>query len=457
MRGGLPDEVNARVDDARVPLVAPRPAGDTFAWRGGRQVTVPEFVADVAALAARLPDRAHVVNLCTDRYRFAVGFAAALVRGQVSLLPPQRTPDFLAQLAARHPGLYCLADEAVDGCPVEAMAYPEVLPPLRGEQSVPAFPARQVAAIAFTSGSTGAPTPHVKLWGALARGAAAEAPALGLDRLPGAAIVGTVPPQHMYGFESTVLLVLQNRLAMHASRPFYPGDVRAALAEVRAPRVLVTTPVHLRALDLDETVLPPLERIISATAPLPVELAAAAERRHGAHVLEIFGFTEAGMVAARRTTDGDTWRLLPGVAIRAEADTWWAEGGHIPAPARFTDLVEVIDCEHFVVRGRVADLVNVAGKRASLAGLNAQLLAIPGVVDGAFYLPQGEGGAVTRLAAVVVAPGLTQRRLLDALRLRVDPAFLPRPLRLVERLPRNATGKLALEDLRALAGAPPRR
>jgi len=449
--------VSGAPDIAGVPLVAPRPAAEALAWSGGARVSVREFLADVAALAARLPGRAQVVNLCADRYRFTVGFAAALVRGQVSLLPPSRAPEFLLRLAEQYPDVYCLADEAVDWCPLEVVHYPERLDPLPGEPPAPVLPAAQVAAIVFTSGTTGAPTPHVKLWGALARGAVAEAQALGLDRVPGAALVGTVPPQHMYGFESTVLLALQNRLALHGGRPFYPRDVRAALEGVPAPRVLVTAPVHLRALELDGTGLPPLALVISATAPLAVEAAASAEARYGAPVREIFGFTEAGMVASRRTTDGPAWRLLPGVELRAEGDALWAEGGHVPQPARFTDVVEVIDRDRFVVSGRTADLVNIAGKRASLAGLNAELLAIPGVVDGAFFLPESGGAGVTRLAALVVAPGLDARRLLAELRRRVDPAFLPRPLRLVERLPRNATGKLSLESLRALAADRSRR
>ena len=444
-------------DIAGVPLVALRAAAEAFAWSGGTRTSVRDFLADVAALAQRLPGRAHVVNLCTDRYRFAVAFAAALVRGQVSLLPPSRAPEFLLRLAGQYPDLYCLADEAVGWCPLEAVRYRERLDPPPGEPAAPVLPAAQVAAIAFTSGTTGAPTPHVKLWGALARGAVAEARALGLDRVPGATLVGTVPPQHMYGFESTVLLALQNRLALHGDRPFYPGDVRAALMAIPAPRVLVTTPVHLRALALDGTELPPLELILSATAPLPTDTAASAEARYGAPVREIFGFTEAGMVASRRTTEGPVWRLLPGVRLRADGESFWAEGGHIPQPARFTDIVEVIDAERFVVSGRTADLVNVAGKRASLAGLNAELLAIPGVVDGAFYLPEVEGGGVERVAALVVAPGLNARRLRAELRRRIDPAFLPRPLHLVDRLPRNATGKISIESLRALAAGRPRR
>jgi acyl-coenzyme A synthetase/AMP-(fatty) acid ligase len=57
---------------------------------------------------------------------------------------------------------------------------------------------------------------------------------------------------------------------------------------------------------------------------------------------------------------------------------------------------------------------------------------------------------VTRLAAFVVAPGLTSEFILAALRQRIDPAFLPRPLCLVDALPRNATGKLTRARLDAL-------
>jgi hypothetical protein len=44
----------------------------------------------------------------------------------------------------------------------------------------------------------------------------------------------------------------------------------------------------------------------------------------------------------------------------------------------------------FLLHGRTADLVNVAGKRSSFGYLNAQLNAIPGVVDGAFFLREAD-------------------------------------------------------------------
>jgi acyl-coenzyme A synthetase/AMP-(fatty) acid ligase len=79
------------------------------------------------------------------------------------------------------------------------------------------------------------------------------------------------------------------------------------------------------------------------------------------------------------------------------------------------------------------------------------LTSIPGVLDGAFYMPDEDSHThVTRLAACVVAPDLDAKALLNALRERVDPVFLPRPLLFVDALPRNNTGKLPREALKSL-------
>lgn len=102
--------------------------------------------------------------------------------------------------------------------------------------------------------------------------------------------------------------------------------------------------------------------------------------------------------------------------------------------------------------------MNIAGKRTSLAYLNHQLNAIAQVVDGVFFMPDeaapahGDTGLepVTRLVALVVAPTLTAADLQRALRERIDPAFMPRPLVFVDALPRNETGKLPRDVLAAL-------
>ncbi|MCK7496086.1 MAG: hypothetical protein MZW92_37920 [Comamonadaceae bacterium] len=94
-----------------VPLVRHGDGEAVLAYQGTRSITVGGFLRDVAALARTLPDRPHILNLCSDRYRFSVGFAAALLRGQVSLLPPNHTPAMVRELLAQYPGLYALSDD----------------------------------------------------------------------------------------------------------------------------------------------------------------------------------------------------------------------------------------------------------------------------------------------------------------------------------------------------------
>lgn len=436
---------------AAIPLISHRQANGVIAWRGSRAATVADFLGDMERVAQQLPPRRFVVNFCADRYRFAVGLAAALARGQVSLLPPNQAPEMLRQLEHDYPELYVLTDAPRQDHRIEQVAYPESGTARKASSAVPAFPADQVAAIAFTSGTTRRPTPHRKTWGALARGAIGEARRFGLDRVRAATLVGTVPPQHMYGLESTVLLALHNGLALHAARPFYPADVRAALANIPGDRVLVTTPVHLRALLAEDTGLPPLKLIICSTAPLSPELAAQAEARYAAPLHEIYGFTEAGMVASRRTVEGPEWHSLPDLRLRREGDEVLVKGGHVESEVPFADVIELRGPETFVWHGRSADLVNVAGKRNSLAHLNQQLNDIAGVHDGVFFMPDEGNEGVSRLTAFVVAPALSREALLQALRQRVDPVFLPRPLVFVDALPRNATGKVPREALVRLA------
>ena len=453
------------------PLIAGTDLAAPLAWVQGRPISRARYLADVARLAEQLPAGAHLLNLSGDRYRFAVGLGAALQRGQDNLLPPNHTPDMLARLHALFPGTYVIADEDA-GAPAHPMAprvgvvhpvrWPDPsTPPTQAQAGnvTPAMPMiadSAVAAQVLTSGSTGAPLPHPKRWDLLWRnteaGVARLAGALGRADLNGAAIVATVPGQHMYGFESSVLVALLGGAAFDAARPFYPADIAAALARVPRPRLLVTTPLHLRTL-LDAGVpVPALDLMVCATAPLAPQLAARAEASLGAPLLEIYGCTEAGQVATRRTTAGAEWRTYDGVQTTQDGETTIVSGGHVPVPTPLADVIERIDATRFRLLGRANDLINVAGKRSSLSHLNFHLNTIDGVQDGVFWLPPAEAAsAVARLVAFVVAPGLTRERILAALRERVDAAFLPRRIVWLDTLPRDPTGKLPSARLAALA------
>ena len=130
---------------------------------------------------------------------------------------------------------------------------------------------------------------------------------------------------------------------------------------------------------------------------------------------------------------------------------WTVQTSYLPTPIRVPDRITVDAEGLFVVHGREVDQINIAGHRVSLGDLNQKLLEIEGVQDGVFFLPDEGADLVTRLIACVVAPGKTVEEIQQALRRRIDPVFLPRPLLLVPRLPRNDTGKLPREALLKLA------
>jgi acyl-coenzyme A synthetase/AMP-(fatty) acid ligase len=418
---------------------------DVVAVRAQRPIRREAFLRDVAALSARLPDRPYVLNLCSDRYRFMVGFGAALCRNQVSLLPPSSTPATLCALKADYPDLYALADKTSALAPT--LTFPNDLDHAGAVTGVPAFPGTQPAIILFTSGSTGKPKPVPKSWGVLVRSALSAGARLGMPRLEGATLIGTVPHQHSYGLESMVLLGLQHGAVVDAGQPFYPADVRSALEATQQPRILVTTPVHLKALVAEPGGMPQADLVLSATAPLPVLLAAQTEACFRAPLLEIYGCTEAGQVASRRTVQEPHWHSFDGVDLRMDAQGMWASGAAVEGRVLLHDIIEEVSLGRFLLGGRSADLVDVAGKRTSLAYLNHHLLSIDGVVDGVFVVPETDGSHFTRMAALVVAPNVPHDEILRELRERIDAAFLPRPLVFIDSLPRDPLGKLPREAL----------
>ena len=433
-------------------------------------ISAGRFAVDVLQLAARIkaemPGRRHVLNICSDRYRFIVGFTAALLADCINLLPSAQAAETVRQMREFAPDLFCIEDGGDNSLPI-----PSDLPALNLEAigqgngdadaeahalaALPTIPSEQIAAYVFTSGSTGTPLPHHKTWGGLVRNAAAAIAQLGLTSSPQkTSIVATVPPQHMYGFESSVLLNLLGHCPVWSGRPFYPADIVAALAAVPRPRMLVTTPFHLRTLLDAGVAIPAVDRILSATAPLPLALAEQAEAQLGAPVQEIYGCTETGQIATRQLTQSPLWQLMRDIRLDADDDGVTASGGHIEAPVRLGDIIEAHPHGRFQLLGRHSELINIAGKRSTLGYLNQQLLAIPGVEDGCFYMPDDSesdrSARVTRLCAIVVAPTLSAAELLAALRQRIDAIFLPRPLIFVSRLPRNSTGKLPRNALAAI-------
>jgi acyl-coenzyme A synthetase/AMP-(fatty) acid ligase len=446
-----------------LPLIWADDLSAPIARRGDAPISRRQYLADVRAMSEQLPANGPMLNITGDRYRFAVGLGAAMLRGHTNLLPPNHTPDIVARLHSLYPSTYCVVDgdaERASHAPLPTIAAPQghaAIVPGRDDE-VPRIAGATLTAQVLTSGSTGDPMPHAKQWSLLARnieaGSQRLARCMGRADLAGVTLVATVPAQHMYGFESSVLIALLTGAAFEAERPFYPADIARALTRAPRPRMLVTTPFHLKTLLDSGVALPAIDLTVCATAPLSPQLAARAEAALAAPLLEIYGCTEAGQVATRRTTSGAEWHTYDGLALAGDGAETIISGGHVPQPTVLADVLEVLDAKAFRLLGRSNDLINIAGKRSSLSHLNYHLNSIPGVRDGAFWLPDdhaADSAGIVRLAAFVVAPEVPGRTIVAALRERVDAAFLPRPVVHVPALPREPTGKLSATRFAAWA------
>ena len=458
--------------DLTVPLLAHLDAQARMFWQRGSVFSQAQVLGGIQALAAQFPatppaagqpsslqSAQQWVNLCLGRRVFMLAFCAALQRGCTNVLAADPSVGTLQRLRRQRPNLRVFSDDATRA-DVDLLIDDGLRQAAAPSLANIGIASGLVAALPFTSGSTGEPQAHPKRFGAMRLTADATERRLFPD-WPRYSVLATVPSQHMYGLETTLMLALGGRALVACEHPLLPADIVRVLAALPRPRVLVTTPVHLRALVRVGEALPAADRVLSATAPLATELAAQAESRFACEVHEIYGCTEAGSLATRRTVAGDLWQLLDGYSIQpgeaSGADmSALVRGSQLLAPVLLPDRIACTGSTQFRLLGRHEDVVNVAGKRASLAHLNQLLLQVDGVLDGVIYAPPSvdephAADESARLQGLVVTNGRTERDVLRSLAGVMDAVFLPRPLRVVAAIPRNATGKVTRETIEALA------
>lgn len=438
-----------------LPLLPDIPSAQVIAYRNSAPVRRDEFLREIMELAARLPSTGHALILCKDRYWFSVALCAAISRNILSVLPSSTAPEEITSLQAEVPDLVCLGDQTSSPFPqmpyVQVSSDSPILFKSGATSAMPRIPFDQRIVCVYTSGSTGKPKPHIKTFGRMQQCAIAEAERMWAVAGGACAVLGTVPFQHMYGLESSVLLPLFGGGQLSTRQPFFPADIISALAELPEPRFLVTTPFHLRKMIDANLQFPRIAAILSATAPLSPELAEEVETRCGTSLIEIYGSTETGQLATRRPTVQSEWEVYADIELTQNQGAVTVRGGHLEGAQVLNDVVELLSPSRFRLIGRNSDMINIAGKRSSLAFLNHLLTNIPGVRDGVFCMPQDDEEHDTpRPAAFVVAPELNPADILAAMRLQVAPVFLPRPVIFIDHLQRDANGKIPAAVVKAL-------
>ena len=443
----------------------------------GRFRTLKDILCAVNYLDEKLPPHQHLLNLYENRYYFLLGFLLGLKRQSKSLFPSTITSHVLDYLTQQYSDILLLGDnrpvpKKLQYCHIgdylESSEFTNYrLPDSNWQTIFPSIENTREVVVIFTSGSTGQPKPYQKQWRDLVQVANLLAREFIFKNGNPccSALLATVPAQHMYGLESSIMMALQNGLLLHADKPFFPQDISQCLDDFNTASKaikqtictnLITTPLHLKACLKTGVLLPGVQQFISATAPLDKELALSCEQRFGAQVWEIFGCTEVGSMATRRTIDTEQWTVLEDINLQSadkagEADIHTSRSiTQFP----FNDIIELLDSQHFILKGRKEDVINIAGKRTSLSYLNHHLQSWPGLNDACFY--QDDSQPESRLIAFVVLEHSNKSdseaiaALKNYLKERLEAIFLPKKVFTVDALPRNATGKLPMTELRQL-------
>ncbi|MGV9251672.1 4-coumarate--CoA ligase family protein [Streptomyces sp. NPDC003697] len=360
-------------------------------------------------------------------------------------------------------------------------------------------PAEDVAALPYSSGTTGVPKGVMLTHRQIATNLAQLEPAI--TAAPGDRILAVLPFFHIYGLTALMNAPLRRGATVVVLPRFELETFLAAIQNHRITGLYVAPPIVL-ALAKHPAVagydLSSLRYVVSAAAPLDAALAAACSRRLGLPpVGQAYGMTELSpgthvvpLDAMRDAPAGTVGKLIAGTEMRIVSltdpgkDLGPGEPGEIlirgpqvmkgylgrpDATAAMIDTdgwlhtgdVGHVDGEGWLfVVDRVKELIKYKGFQVAPAELEALLLTHPGIADAAVIgVPDGDGNEVPQ-ACVVRRPGavgLGAAEVMTYVAERVAPYKRVRRVVFVDAVPRAASGKILRRELRdARAGRQPR-
>jgi len=414
----------------------------------GNTATSPDFLRRVRAWHAAFavaPGCRYALHL-EDSLEFAAALLGAWHAGKIVCLPADTLPATLQALASKVDGF---AGTFVDGLqPDASLPSPEVA---WGD-----LDPETILLVLYTSGSAGDPVAIGKCLRQLDSEIATLESRFGA-LLGDAQVQGTVSHQHIYGLLFRVLWPLAARRRFATHRLLYPEQIAALRGSL--PVVLVASPALLKRLPESvawSSTRAALRAVFSSGGPLPSEAGVAIDRLWDQRVIEVFGSTETGGIAAR-SGGTETWQPLPGVECKVDESALLVRSRHLAENRWFRteDRARMLG-EGFELLGRSDRLVKLEERRISLDAIERALLA-DGLVDEARVLVLA--GARDRIVAAIV-PSTAGRTLLSSagrkalvdhlrgvLHPQVDPIAIPKLWRFLEALPGDAQGKTTMKQL----------
>lgn len=434
-----------------------------IAYDRSHRLTTREAQASIAALRAQLGTAQRVALVLDSPYSFALAFMAVLSLGQRPVILGHHNPSLLSTqhelfdlVLTDLPTLPSLAKTAGLNRPVLEIASLVREPPALSEDELTATKTALSGIAAssvfelYTSGSTGSPKAVLKTVGEMEAEAQVLAQFLSAE-LDGATLLATVYPYHMYGLTFSVFLPWSTGTILYLPQIHYSEEL-AALPEKRY--VLISSPAFLKRLDF-KLKAPALSAIVSAGGPLAAEIRQRLQAWSGISATEIYGSTEAGVMAQRQNvSDEAPFTLFSDVTLEVSPERTILHSGHVASSLTLDDRVELVGARTIKLLGRSDRIVKIEEKRVSLNAIEAALQQLPGVSGAAACVVQRDGRYLIGAALVMAvnAPehitGSAYLALRRQLAAQLEPHALPRIFIKLPALPENALGK---RDSRALS------
>ncbi|HVS64005.1 MAG TPA: acyl-CoA synthetase [Thermoanaerobaculia bacterium] len=359
--------------------------------------------------------------------------------------------------------------------------------------------AERGALIVYTSGTTGGPKGALHTHASLSAQVDALLEAWGWSRDD--RTVNVLPLHHVHGIVNVVCCALASGARCEMMPGFDPGAIWERFAARELTVFMAVPTIYARLVAAWEAAgatererwrsgARTLRLMVSGSAALPGSVLERWERATGHRLLERYGMTETGMILSNpldgERVPGAVGRPLPGVEVRfagggepfVESDDPKALRGEVEVrgPGLFrgywgreeatreaftadgwfrTGDVGVLEHDRYRLLGRSSvDILKTGGYKVSALEIEEVLRAHPRIAEVAVVgIPDEEWGQRIAAAVVLCDRGSLE---LDELRewskQRLAPYKAPSLLRIVDRLPRNALGKVTKNMVQELFG-----
>ena len=427
-------------------------------------------IGEIEALAAGIKDHLNErgapadepVCLCVEeRSHLLAALLASIAGAPPFILPHAFQPQVLEEVHGALPFRLILADTAVEPPEGTVSVGIEECRPSQGLLKLVRPPDEAFLSL-FTGGSTGKP----RMWAKTPVNLFGEAINLAKTFGIGGSdlILPTVPPQHIYGLLFSVLLPFVASARVLGRTYTFPQEILSAL-QTEGATVLVSVPIHYRAMRTGGIRRCSLRLALSSAAPLDGEDAAFFREQTGLAITEIYGSTETGGMATRTYgANHGSWEPFACIDWKILSDHLCVRSAFVsPDLPRDSegffmtaDRVAEAGENRFMLRGRADHVVKVAGKRVDLEEIREKIRRIPGVAD-AYVTAVPLKRARQAEVAALVASDLPARSLRTAIRSMDESAGRPRMIRVVGTIPILPNGKVDREQIDQILGAMPDR